>query len=46
MKCIQLDNLHLEYQRGKIKALNGLNLQIDQGSFWGLWVQMDLVRPL
>lgn len=36
MKCIQLDNLHLEYRRGKTKALNGLNLQVDQGSFLGL----------
>ncbi len=36
MKCIQLDNLHLEYQRGKIKALDGLNLQVDHGSFLGL----------
>ena len=36
MQCLQLKNIYKEFQRGKVKALNGVNLQIGQGSLLGL----------
>ena len=36
MKCIQLDNLRLTYRRGKVRALDGIHLEIDHSSFLGL----------
>ena len=48
---ITIENLHKTYQKSAKsppkKALDGINLQIKQGSFFGLLGQMELVnQPL